>query len=77
MILLSRPLSGRMARVGLSVLLTATITVAAHAQTETDTAMQNRQDYNKELRTRTWSIYAESGVSWATGVEYSRLDAKL
>ena len=61
---------------GLSVLLTATITVAAHAQTETDTAMQNRQDYNKELRTRTWSIYAEGGVSWATGVEYSRLDAK-
>ena len=76
MILLSRPLSGRMARVGLSVLLTATITVAAHAQTETDTAMQNRQDYNKELRTRTWSIYAEGGVSWATGVEYSRLNAK-
>ncbi len=35
-----------------------------------------RADYNKRMRTRTWSVYAEGGTSWATGVWYPSLDAR-
>ena len=53
------PLSGRWARVGLSVLFSATVAVGAQAQA-----------------TRTWSIYTEGGLSWASDVWYQNLDAK-
>ena len=34
------------------------------------------RDLNSELRHRTWSVYAQGGLSWATGVWYRNLDAK-
>ena len=69
------PLSGRWARVGLTLLL-STAAVGAQAQTADEGGMQPPRDQNSELRTRTWSIYAEGGLSWATDVWYQNLDAK-
>ena len=34
------------------------------------------RDLNSELRHRTWSVYAQGGLSWATGVWYRNIDAK-
>lgn len=71
------PLSGgRWARIGLSVLLTSLLTVGAQAQTASEGIADPPRDTNKELRTRTWSVYAQGGLSWATGVWYQNLDAK-
>ena len=71
------PLSGgRGARIGLSVLLTSLLTVGAQAQTASEGIADPPRDTNKELRTRTWSVYAQGGLSWATGVWYQNLDAK-
>ena len=69
-------LGGRWARVGLTALLTAFVAVGAQAQTAGEGGTQPPRDRNSELRTRTWSIYAESGLSWATDVWYQNLDAK-
>ena len=70
------PLSGRWARVGLTALLTAFVAVGAQAQTNDEGSTQPPRDHNSELRTRTWSIYAQGGLSWATDVWYRNLDAK-
>lgn len=70
------PLSGRWARVGLSVLFSATVAVGAQAQATDGSGTQPPRDRNSELRTRTWSIYTEGGLSWATDVWYQNLDAK-
>ena len=70
------PLSGRWARVGLTALLTAFVAVGAQAQTNDEGSTQPPRDHNSELRTRTWSIYAQGGLSWATDVWYQNLDAK-
>ena len=70
------PLSGRWARVGLSVLFSATVAVGAQAQATDGRGTQPPRDRNSELRTRTWSIYTEGGLSWATDVWYQNLDAK-
>ena len=71
------PLSGgRWARIGLSVLLTSLLTVGAQAQTASEGIADPPRDTNKELRTRTWSVYAQGGLSWATGVWYQNMDAK-
>ncbi|MGP1481520.1 MAG: OmpA family protein [Hoylesella enoeca] len=70
------PLSGRWARVGLCVLFSATIAAGAQAQNTEEGRTQPPQDQNSELRTRTWSIYAEGGLSWATDVWYQNLNAK-
>lgn len=70
------PLSGRWARVGLTALLTATVAVGAQAQGDDGSGAQVPRDRNSELRTRTWSIYAYGGLSWATDVWYQNLDAK-
>lgn len=70
------PLSGRWARVGLTALLTAFVAVGAQAQTAGEGGTQPPRDHNSELRTRTWSIYAQGGLSWATDVWYQNLDAK-
>ena len=71
------PLSGgRWARIGLSVLLTSLLTVGAQAQTASEGIADPPRDTNKELRTRTWSVYAQGGLSWATGVWYQNQDAK-
>lgn len=70
------PIGGRWARVGLTALLTAFVTVGAQAQTAGEGGTQPPRDRNSDLRTRTWSIYAEGGLSWATDVWYQNLDAK-
>ena len=70
------PLSGRWARVGLCVLFSATVTVGAQAQATDGGGTQPPRDQNSELRTRTWSIYAQGGLSWASDVWYQNLDAK-
>ena len=70
------PLSGRWARVGLCVLFSATVAVGAQAQATDGGGTQPPRDQNSELRTRTWSIYAQGGLSWATDVWYQNLDAK-
>lgn len=68
--------NSRWARVGLSVLLTSLFTVGAQAQTEGEGMADPPCDTNKELRTNTWSIYAQGGLSWANGVWYENIDAK-
>ena len=70
------PLSGRWARVGLTALLTAVVAVGAQAQATDGGGTQPPRDQNSELRTRTWSIYAQGGLSWASDVWYQNLDAK-
>lgn len=72
------PLSSRWARTYLTALLTAVVTVGAQAQTQGDDGFVAPvpRDRNSELRTGTWSIYAEGGLSWATDVWYQNLDAK-
>lgn len=47
---------------------------AARAQTGSNRATQEPGDLNSELRTRTWSIYAQGGLSWATGVWYQNVN---
>lgn len=69
-------LSGRMARAGLTVLLALFALSAAQAQTDEGSTKQDTRDQNSELRNRTWSIYAEGGLSWATDVWYPNLNAK-
>lgn len=70
------PIGGSWARVGLTALLTAFVAVGAQAQTFDEGSAQPPRDHNSELRTRTWSIYAQGGLSWATDVWYQNLDAK-
>lgn len=103
---LIRPLGGRWARVCLTALLTAVVTVGAQARATCESGMracadslggaQDRtaveggtpsrtagdivltppRDLNSELRHRTWSVYTQGGLSWATGVWYRNIDAK-
>ena len=68
--------SGRWARIGLSLMLTSLAVVGANAQTTGEGVAQPPRDSNQELRTHTWSVYAQGGLSWATGVWYSNHDAK-
>lgn len=68
--------SGRWARIGFSVLLTSLFTVGAQAQTVGEGKADLLRNTNKELRTNTWSIYAQGGLSWANGVWYPNIDAK-
>lgn len=67
---------GRWARIGFSVLLTSLFTVGAQAQTVSEGKADPLRNTNKELRTRTWSVYAQGGLSWANGVWYQNQDAK-
>ena len=67
--LLIPPLSGRWARVGLSLLFSATVAVGARAQTNGTGVMQT-------MRIGIWSVYAQGGLSWANDVWYQNLDAK-
>lgn len=103
---LIRPLGGRWARVCLTALLTAVVTVGAQARatcesgtracadslggaqdrtaveggtpsrTAGDIVLTPPRDLNSELRHRTWSVYTQGGLSWATGVWYRNIDAK-
>ena len=70
------PLSGgRWARAALSLWLVVLAVSGVKAQTENAVPTPPR-DSNQELRTHTWSVYAQGGLSWATGVWYSNHDAK-
>lgn len=62
------PLRGRWARVGLTALLITFVTIGAQAQTADEGASQPPQDRYRELRTRTWSVFAQGGLSWANDV---------
>ncbi len=33
-------------------------------------------EYNKNVRTNTWSIYAQGGLSWATDIGYENINAR-
>ena len=44
--------------------------------TACDIVLTPPRDLNSELRHRTWSVYTQGGLSWATGVWYRNLDAK-
>ena len=46
------------------------------ARTACDIVLTLPRDLNSELRHRTWSVYTQGGLSWATGVWYRNLDAK-
>jgi len=35
-----------------------------------------QSDYDRQLRTHTWSIYGQGGTSWATDVWYPSVNAK-
>lgn len=74
-ILLSPPLYRRIARASLSFLLLSALAVTAHAQTET-CPLKADGGLNRKARTKTWSVYAEGGTSWATGVWYPNVNAK-
>ena len=57
-------------------MLTSLFTVGAQAQTVDEGKADPLRNTNKELRTNTWSIYAQGGLSWANGVWYPNIDAK-
>ncbi|MGI6242485.1 MAG: hypothetical protein ACOYJK_02930 [Prevotella sp.] len=59
---------GAWARGSLLLLLCSLVAVGARAQSP--------QGWNSELRTGTWSVYGQGGLSWATGVWYENIDAK-
>ena len=73
---LIRPYGRGWARVGLALLFSAVVTVGAHAQENDGCGTQPPRDLNNELRTCTWSVYVQGGLSWATDVWYQNLDAK-
>ena len=68
-------LGGRWARMGLTVLFSALVVGGAQARAD-DNGTSAPRNWNKELRTRTWSIDAQGGLSWATDVWYGNIDAK-
>lgn len=66
-----------MTRTGLMVLLSCTFAAAAHGQSALLAEdPQPLPDFNRQARTHTWSVYAQGGLSWASGVGYQSLDAK-
>lgn len=69
------PDKGRIASVCLVALFSVIFSVTAQAQTEGD-GLPDKREYNKDVRTGTWSIYAQGGLSWATGVWYENVNAK-
>ena len=73
MIALLLPDRGRIARVSLSALLAVFCFGSAFAQAN---GLPAPQEYNKDVRTGTWSIYAQGGLSWANGLWYQNVDAK-
>jgi hypothetical protein len=70
------PNKGRKAKAGLTILFATAAMVSMQAQNVDLGWLQEPHDLNSELRTHTWSVYAQGGVSWASGVWYRNLDAK-
>ena len=73
MIALLLPDRGRIARVSLSALLAVFCFGSAFAQSN---GLPAPQEYNKDVRTGTWSIYAQGGLSWVNGLWYESVNAK-
>ncbi len=69
------PDRGSLTRVFLVALLALFSFAPAHAQASTNQPIDPQQ-YNKDVRTGTWSIYAQGGLSWANGLWYQNVDAK-
>lgn len=72
---LSLPRFGRIASVCLVALMYVMFSATVYAQTD-ENGLPHKSEYNKDVRTGTWSIYAQGGLSWATGVWYENADAK-
>lgn len=75
MIPLFRPLCGKIASVCLLALFGVMGSGTVLAQTEADD-LPDKCAYNKDVRTGTWSIYVQGGLSKAGGVWYQNIDAK-
>ena len=69
-------LSDRWARVGLTALCSLVVAIGSQAQTMSEETHQMPRALNSELRTNTWSIFTQGGLSWATDVWYPSLHAK-
>ncbi len=69
------PDRAKIASVCLVALFSVIFSVTASAQTEGN-GLPNKSEYNKDVRTGTWSIYAQGGLSWATDVWYENVNAK-
>ena len=69
------PDRGSLTRVFLVALLALFSLASAHARTSTNHPT-DPQAYNKDVRTGTWSIYAQGGLSWVNGLWYQNVDAK-
>ena len=69
-------LSDRWARVGLTALCSLVVAIGSQAQTMDEGTHQMPRALNSELRTNTWSIFTQGGLSWATDVWYPSLHAK-
>ena len=73
MIPLLLPDRGRIACVSLAALLAVFCFGSAFAQSN---GLPAPQEYNKDVRTGTWSIYAQGGLSWVNGLWYESVNAK-
>ena len=69
------PDRGRIASVCLVALFAVIFSAIASAQTDGN-GLPDKSEYNKDVRTGTWSIYAQGGLSWATDVWYENVNAK-
>ena len=69
------PDRGRIASVCLVALFAVIFSATASAQTDGN-GLPDKSEYNKDVRTGTWSIYAQGGLSWATDVWYENVNAK-
>ena len=69
------PDRGRIASVCLIALFAVIFSATASAQTDGN-GLPDKSEYNKDVRTGTWSIYAQGGLSWATDVWYENVNAK-
>lgn len=72
---LFRPDAGKIARACLVALFAGMFSVTAFAQTD-EYGLPLKGNYNSDVRTGTWSIYAQGGLSWATDVWYDNINAK-
>ena len=70
------PFVGRWARVGFGVLFFTFAFVGVRAQTSAGDDKDIPKDRNSELRTRTWSVYGQGGLSWTTDVWFHNVSAK-
>ena len=68
------PLGDKWMTVCLLFLLGSAMATSLRAQTDGNSMLQGQREMSSELRTRTWSIYTQGGLSWATGVGYQNVN---